>query len=80
MELDEAYAIVPHIHAAAEFPPRWAASAADFRNSLKDRAQLDVAYGDTPRARYDLFWPETAHEGAVCVRSRRLLGRGMGGL
>ena len=63
MELDEAYAIVPHIHAAAEFPLRWAASAADFRNSLKKRAHLDVAYGDTPRARYDLFLPEGAPQG-----------------
>lgn len=63
MELDEAYAIVPHIHAAAEFPPRWAASAADFRNSLKTRARLDIAYGHTSRSRYDLFVPEGAPAG-----------------
>ena len=51
------------IHAAAEFPPRWAASAADFRNSLKKRAHLDVAYGESARSRYDLFLPEGAPQG-----------------
>ncbi len=63
MELDDAYANGAHIAGAEEFPPRWAASAADFRNSLHARARLDIPYGDGARHKFDLFLPEGAVKG-----------------
>ncbi|WP_065333464.1 alpha/beta hydrolase [Tritonibacter mobilis] len=58
MELDDAYANGAYIEGAADYPPRWAASAEDFRNSLQERARLDIAYGTGARHKFDLFLPE----------------------
>ena len=58
MELDDAYANGAYIEGAADYPPRWVASAEDFRNSLHDRAQLDIPYGEGTRHKFDLFLPE----------------------
>ncbi len=58
MELDDAYANGAYIEGAADYPPRWAASAEDFRNSLQERARLDIAYGAGARQKFDLFLPE----------------------
>lgn len=63
MELDDAYANGAHIAGAEEFPPRWAASAEDFRNSLHERARLDIPYGEGERHRFDLFMPEGTPRG-----------------
>ncbi|EBA17386.1 possible esterase/lipase/thioesterase [Roseobacter sp. SK209-2-6] len=63
MELDDAYANGAYIAAAEDYPPRWAASAQDFRNSLRDRARLDIPYGEGPRHRFDLFLPEGSPKG-----------------
>lgn len=63
MDLDDAYANGAYIAGAADFPPRWAASAEDFRNSLHDRARLDIPYGDGARHRFDLFLPEGPPKG-----------------
>ena len=63
MELDDAYANGAHIAGAEEFPPRWAASAEDFRNSLHARARLDIPYGTGARHKFDLFLPEGAAKG-----------------
>ncbi|MCG7628642.1 alpha/beta hydrolase [Epibacterium sp. MM17-32] len=65
MELDDAYANGAYIEGAADYPPRWMASAEDFRNSLHDRARLDIPYGAGTRHRYDLFLPETAPLGVL---------------
>lgn len=65
MELDDAYANGAHIAGAEEFPPRWAASAEDFRNSLHERARLDIAYAEGERHRFDLFLPEAAPKGVL---------------
>lgn len=65
MELDDAYANGAYISGAAEFPPRWNASAEDFRNSLKARAQLDLPYGEGARQRFDLFLPEGEAKGLL---------------
>ena len=65
MELDDAYANGAHIEGAEEYPPRWAASAEDFRNSLHERAQLDIPYGEGERHRFDLFLPESAPKGVL---------------
>ncbi|MBY6055993.1 alpha/beta hydrolase [Leisingera daeponensis] len=57
MELDDAYANGAYIENAAKYPPRWAASAEDFRNSLHERARLDIPYGESAWQRFDLFLP-----------------------
>ncbi len=62
---DDAYANGAHIDGAAEYPPRWAAAAAAFREGLGARAELDIAYGTEPRRTLDLFHPEGAAEGLV---------------
>ncbi|UTS81767.1 alpha/beta hydrolase [Phaeobacter piscinae] len=65
MELDDAYSNGAYIENADSYPPRWAASAEDFRNAMRDRSRLDVPYGDGPRHRYDLFLPEGAAKGLM---------------
>ncbi|KUP91537.1 alpha/beta hydrolase [Tritonibacter horizontis] len=63
MELDDAYANGAYIEGAAHYPERWAASAEDFRNALRDRARLDLPYGEGARCTFDLFLPEAAPKG-----------------
>jgi len=63
MDLDDAYANGAYIAGAEDYPPRWAASAEDFRNSLHERSRLDIPYGDGARHRFDLFLPEGAPKG-----------------
>ena len=58
MDWDDAYANGAHIPGAAEFPPRWERAAASFRNSLGDRAETGISYGDGTRQVADLFLPE----------------------
>ncbi|WP_101067499.1 alpha/beta hydrolase [Roseovarius salinarum] len=70
MELDDAYANAAHIPGAEDYPPRWAARAAEFRAALAEaqRAELAVPYGPGARDRLDLFHPEgTARGLAVFV-------------
>lgn len=56
---DDAYANGAFIDGAADYPPKWAAAAAEFRATMSadDRAELDVAYGPGERQRFDLFRP-----------------------
>ena len=63
MELDDAYANGAYIENADKYPPRWAASAEDFRNSLHERARLNIPYGEGERQTFDLFLPEGAPKG-----------------
>ncbi|KIC31543.1 alpha/beta hydrolase [Leisingera sp. ANG-S5] len=63
MELDDAYANGAYIENADKYPPRWAASAEDFRNSLHERARLNIPYGEGERQTFDLFLPEGAAKG-----------------
>ena len=67
MDLDLAYANADFTPGAAEYPPRWAADALAFRKYLTadGRADLDIAYGDHPRERFDLFRPEAEPAGLV---------------
>jgi acetyl esterase/lipase len=65
MELDDAYTNGAYIENAADYPPRWAASAEDFRNSLHERARLDMPYGDGDRQKFDLFLPEDTPNGLL---------------
>ncbi|MBE1297306.1 alpha/beta hydrolase [Phycobacter azelaicus] len=63
MDLDDAYANGAYIKGAEDYPPRWLASAEDFRNSLHERAQLDIPYGPAARQKFDLFLPEGTPKG-----------------
>jgi arylformamidase len=60
---DDAYANADHIPGAEGYPPRWAAAAAAFRAATGARAEIDIAYGDAPRQRLDLFRPDGAPRG-----------------
>ncbi|APG45984.1 alpha/beta hydrolase [Phaeobacter porticola] len=65
MELDDAYSNGAYIENADSYPPRWLASAEDFRNAIRGRTKLDVPYGEGARERYDLFLPEDAVKGLM---------------
>ena len=67
VDWDDAYANAPHIPAAQEFQPRWAASAQEMRNELLNagRAELERVYGPKPRNRIDFFYPEVPAKGLL---------------
>lgn len=60
---DDAYANMPHIVGGAQWPERWAADAAAFRD--KHVGELDIAYGTGARETLDLFKPDDAPKGLV---------------
>ena len=65
MDMDRAYANGAFIAGAEEYPPRWAAKAADFRAGLGARARLGLVYGGGERQRFDLFLPEGTPRGLL---------------
>lgn len=67
MELDDAYANVPHIPGGAQYPARWTVAAEAFRTRLSadGRAERDLPYGDSARQAFDLFQPEGTAQGLV---------------
>lgn len=62
---DRAYANGDFIAGAADYPPRWQAKAAAFRASLGARARLDLPYGASARAQFDLFLPQATPRGLM---------------
>ena len=58
MDMDRAYMNGAFIPGAADYPPRWNAKAAAFRDALGGRAELAIAYGPGARQVYDLFRPD----------------------
>jgi len=64
---DNAYANGANIAGSDRWPAAWDEPAQAFRSarSAKGRAQLDIAYGDNPRNRLDLFLPHTPPKGLV---------------
>ncbi|MCZ4273254.1 alpha/beta hydrolase [Maritalea porphyrae] len=62
---DDAYSNGAYIEGADEFPPRWAALAAQYRDemSASGQAEIDLAYGKSERERLDLFLPTSAPKG-----------------
>ncbi|TPK58076.1 MULTISPECIES: alpha/beta hydrolase [unclassified Mesorhizobium] len=64
---DNAYANGANIAGSDRWPAAWVEPAQAFRDALaaKGRAQLDIAYGDRPRNRLDLFLPAGAPKGLV---------------
>jgi acetyl esterase/lipase len=63
MDYDRAYQNSDFIPNGASYAGRWEADAAAFRDSMGDRASLDIAYGPGERNRFDLFLPEGAPKG-----------------
>ncbi|WP_297770634.1 alpha/beta hydrolase [uncultured Roseovarius sp.] len=68
MELDDAYANVPHIPGGAQYPARWTVAAAAFRERLtaERRAEIGLRYGESPRQVFDLFHPKGTARG-LCL-------------
>ena len=64
---DDAYANGAHIDGAADYPPRWSAAAAEFRDAMARRqlVECDIAYAQGERQRLDLFRPEGNPRGLV---------------
>lgn len=64
---DNAYTNGANIAGGDRWPAAWVEPAKAFRDSLSaaGRAQLDVAYGEQPRNRLDLFLPEGKAKGLV---------------
>ncbi len=64
---NDAYANGPNIPGGDRWPAAWVEPAGAFRDKLvaAGRARLDVAYGDRPRNRLDLFLPEGEPRGLV---------------
>ncbi|ARC90575.1 alpha/beta hydrolase [Rhodovulum sp. MB263] len=63
VDWDDAYANTPHIPDSETYPARLTAAAEAFRKGV--RAELDRPYGDHPRQRFDLFFPETEPRGLM---------------
>lgn len=63
MELDDAFANAAYIPDGAAFPDKWRTHAAAFRGDAL--CELDIAYGESPRARFDLFHPARLARGVV---------------
>lgn len=64
---DNAYTNGANIASGDRWPAAWVEPARAFRDALstQERATLEIAYGDKPRHRLDLFMPETAAKGLV---------------
>ncbi len=62
---DDAYDNSGHIDGAAGYPPKWADLAAAFRAEMTQsgQADLDQAYGEQPREKFDLFHPQGTAKG-----------------
>jgi acetyl esterase/lipase len=67
VELDDAYANVPHIPDGAQYPARWTVAAEAFRARLgaERRAELGLPYGKGARQAFDLFHPKGGARGLV---------------
>ena len=64
---DDAYTNGAYIAGGERWPEAWVEPAAAFRAAAAagERAKLDIAYGDKPRNRFDLFAPAGAPKGLV---------------
>jgi len=64
---NNAYANGANIAGSDRWPAAWAEPAQAFRDALaaEGRARLDIAYGERPRNRFDLFLPEAAPQGLI---------------
>lgn len=65
MDMDRQYAIGAFIPGSGDLPGLWSQKAATFRAGLGARAELDLAYGQTGRQRFDLFHPDGPSRGLL---------------
>ena len=61
---DDAFANMAHIAGSEKLPQLWQESAAAYRASGV-KTDLDIAYGDHPREKFDLIWPDGQPKGLV---------------
>lgn len=63
---DAAYTNWPHIPESGRWPAAWMEPAQAFRDGVPHRRmRLDIAYGEAPRNRFDLYLPEGTPKGLV---------------
>ena len=62
---DDAYSNRDHIADADGFIARWPVAAEAFRQDRAGASEIDLAYGDGPRNRFDLFHPDGRARGLV---------------
>ena len=61
---DDAFANMAHVEGSADLPDVWAERAAAYRRALPaGRLEPDIAYGEGPRQKLDLIWPDAAVQG-----------------
>ena len=65
IDWDDAFDNSGYVPESADLIESFAAQAAAYRRQLGARADLDVAYGDDPRERMDIFHPEGLAKGVV---------------
>ena len=65
MRFDDAFANSKYLAGAKDFPPRWAAKAAGFREGMGQNARLGQVYGAGERNWFDLYLPATAAKGVI---------------
>jgi acetyl esterase/lipase len=61
----DAFSNRAYIADGGSYPARWASDALAFRDGARGRR--DIAYGDHPRERFDLFLPEDAARGLAVI-------------
>ena len=66
IDWDDAFANGAYIENGMSYPPLWAARAAAFR-AKADWAETDILYGEHPREKLDLFFPNKAPRGLVVI-------------
>ncbi|MEP5757886.1 MAG: alpha/beta hydrolase [Litoreibacter sp.] len=62
IDWDDAFANMAHVAGSAALPDLWAKSAAAYRAS-DVQVEEDIAYGDHPRERLDIVWPDDTPKG-----------------
>ncbi|TPM96550.1 alpha/beta hydrolase [Mesorhizobium sp. B2-1-3A] len=64
---DNAYANSANIARSDRWPAAWTEPAQAFRDAMsaQGRARIDIAYGERPRNRFDLFLPQASPKGLV---------------
>lgn len=61
---DDAFANMAHVPNADSLPDFWATRAAAYRSTQEPaRFEEDISYGDGPRQRLDILWPDSAARG-----------------
>ena len=63
MELDDAYQNAAYIPGGDTYPEKWAQAAAAFRDSAT--CEIDLSYGESPRQKYDIFYPSRLSKGLI---------------